>query len=287
MLVKYIMISCAPGRDNDGICFSLDQLINMVEAHNNLKPNNKIILKNDKKYLLNALKQKYVDICGDDDYCLTKQDFINHISRNIKNDITKNTFRTIGPKGNNDWLTTSHINNILKQYEKVDKSFKFLGAVPLDCQKVSVCNLYKLNFNDYQSKSKNKIAIVFNLDKFGEPGSHWVALYMDMIKGEIDFCDSAGHEPLKDIVDLIDQFKKWYYKQYGKDPIYKYNKKRIQFDNSECGIYSVNYIIRRLKGESLNEIVKNPLNYSQINSCRNLYFYNKISNAIPDAKCDI
>lgn len=281
------MTSCAPGKDKDGICFSLDQLINMVEAYNKLKPNNKIILKNDKKYLLDALKQKYYNICGDDDYCLTKQDFINIISKNIRNDIVTNTFRTIGPKGKNEWLTTSHINNILKQYEKIDTSFKFLGAVPLNCQKVSVCNLYKFKFDDYLNKNKNKIAIVFNLDKFGEPGSHWVALYINMKNGEIDFCDSAGHEPLEDIVNLIQQYKKWYFKKYGKEAVYKYNSKRIQFDNSECGIYSVNYIIRRLRGESPTDIVKNSLNYSQINSCRNLYFYNKISNKSPDARCEI
>ena len=51
-----------------------------------------------------------------------------------------------------------------------------------------------------------------------------------------------------------------------------YNKVRHQFKNSECGVYSVNFILRILKGETFDYICNNITSDDQINECRKFYF---------------
>ena len=54
----------------------------------------------------------------------------------------------------------------------------------------------------------------------------------------------------------------------------RYNKIRHQFKNSECGVYSMNFIIRLLHGESFDNIVENVTKDKDMNTCRQVYFRN-------------
>ena len=51
-----------------------------------------------------------------------------------------------------------------------------------------------------------------------------------------------------------------------------YNKIRHQFKNSECGVYSVNFILRILQGDSFKNICDKIITDDQINECRKIYF---------------
>lgn len=292
---------CAPNKfdSKNNTCFSLEQLVEMANAFNRYYAKNKlnpneinkintefINIKMDKFYLLSELKSRFDKICHGNEICLTKQKFMNEIVKEMTFDIAQNTFRPTGPKEPKEWLSTLDIESIMHQYENIYPKFKFLGAVPLDCDELSFCSLFKLNFDEHLKNNKEYLAVIFNLDKYGKPGSHWVALFIDFNIGEIDFCDSMGHKPIENINKIISDYKNFYRKKYNKDVIYKYNTKRFQKDGSECGVYSCNFIIRRLAGEPFEEIIKNSLTFEQINSCRNVYFSNKISNDKVHYLCD-
>lgn len=292
---------CAPNKyDSDNqTCFSLEQLVEMTKAYNRYITKNKlspindshiknfsiIKIKDDKPYLLKELLKRFKTVCQDNEICLTKQDFMNEIVKEMKDDIINNTFRPTGPTDPKEWLSTIDINNIMKQYEEIYPDFKFFGAVPLDCNELNFCPLYKLDYDKYSKKYK-KLAIIFNHDKYGQPGSHWVALYIDINHGKIYFCDSTGRPPINNINKIIEDFMKFYKKTYGSDADYQYNTKEYQTDGSECGIYSCNFIIRMLAGESFEDVIKNSLSFEQINSCRNVYFNNRPSKFQPNKKCD-
>ena len=95
--------------------------------------------------------------------------------KNMKNDdITKFTFRPNGPKGKFEWLSTSDINKVMKQYELKHKDFKFLGAVPYDFEDLPYLETYNFDINKIKSQGKNKIGMVINLDTHDKDGSHWV-----------------------------------------------------------------------------------------------------------------
>ena len=51
-----------------------------------------------------------------------------------------------------------------------------------------------------------------------------------------------------------------------------WNKKKHQFGGSECGVYSMNFIIESIKGNKLSEIEKKSISDYSVNVLRN-YFY--------------
>lgn len=293
---------CAPKHYDaeNNTCFSTNQLMEMVAAYNRYMTKNKlnpqrisnvssldlIQIKSDKKYLLQELKKRFEQVCGQDEICLTQQAFMNEIVNEYRDDIMEHTFRPNGPDDSVEWLSTKDINSIMNLYHHAYPNFAFCGAVPLDCSELSFCSLFQLDFQKQLDQGKEQLAVIFNLDKYGESGSHWVALYINITNGEIYFCDSNGKPPLQNIRGIIDQFTQFHQKKTGKNPIYKYNTNSYQRDNSECGVYSCNFIIRKLAGESFDDIVNNPLTFPEINSCRNVYFRNAPSQYQPHEKCD-
>ena len=63
-----------------------------------------------------------------------------------------------------------------------------------------------------------------------------------------------------------------YFKINNNDIIY--NQVRHQFSNSECGVYSMNFIIRLLHGETFDDITENITKDTEMNACRKSYFRN-------------
>ena len=294
---------CGPNKYNSqtGSCFTSEEIVEMVKGYNRYIADNKlspvpsrispeiqfIDMKNlDKKYLLSQLRDRFNNICHGNDACLTQQAFMNEIIGEMQEQILEGAIRPEGPAKSTEWLGTEHIQKTMQQYEGVYNDFKFIGAVPLDCDKLSFCGLFNINYDKLTKSGINKIGVVFNHDVHGDPGSHWVALYIDIPEGVVDFCDSMGKGPIEHINDVIEKFTNYHKKTTGRNVTFKQNTKRYQRDGSECGVYSCNFIIRRLAGESFEEITSNYLDFKGINSCRNAYFSNQPSKYEPHKLCD-
>jgi len=279
----------------------MDVLTELVGAYNryiskkNLNPNIKneigtnsklITIKSDKGYLLTELKKRFETICQGDEQCITEQNFMNEIAAEMRDDILTNTFKPYGPEKSTEWLSTGDIDGIMQQYQNVYPEFYFFGAVPLDCDDYSFCQLSDIKYAKLEKEGYHKFGIVYNLDKYGQSGSHWIAIFANSKTGEIYFCDSIGRPPFENMLTVINNFINYYEKKTGKKATYKYNNKSYQRDGSECGVYSCNFIIRILGGETFDQIINNPLEFKRINSCRNLYFRNKTSQQRIDPLCD-
>ena len=280
---------CAPGKNfKDGSCYTLDNLITISNSYNNIHKKDKIVIKNNKKYLLKQLLNKMDNNykCKDNQVC-----WINtKVVKNINNlELEKYTFRPKGPNKQYEWLSTSHINNVMSQYEKKYNNFNFLGTVPYDFEHLPDLLVYNIDFNNF---NKKQLGIVINLDEHTESGSHWVSLYSNLNKNQIYFFDSFGNKPgerirkftTKILTHMYNkkydknintkQFLQLYYKaaNISNDFDVRYNKIQHQFKNSECGVYSMNFIIRLLNGETFNKITENITGDNKMNSCRNVYF---------------
>ena len=294
------MSICAPAKYNSKLksCFADEEVILLAKAYNKYISVNNLSIKrigklsydpidvnSDRKTILKELYKRFESVCNNDEMCISKQAFMDQLVDGVYDEITNKTFRPDGPTKATEWLSTTDINNIMKQYENMYSDFSFLGAVPLDCDELKYCSLFKIKYDELKLNGKKKLGVIFNHDKHYEPGSHWVALYIDT-NGKIYYADSAGKKPIDNIVKIIDDFKNYSNKSLNKSPIYKYNNIRYQRDNSECGVYSCNFIIRMLAGETFEEIISNPLDFKSINSCRNIYFNNRPSKHNPDDRCD-
>ena len=53
-----------------------------------------------------------------------------------------------------------------------------------------------------------------------------------------------------------------------------HNETRHQFGNSECGMYSLNFILELLEGKSFNEVCSSKIPDTKVNHLRPIFFYN-------------
>ena len=291
---------CAPSKTfKDGSCLTLESLKSIATQYNIKNFKNKIEISNDKAKMVKELEKKLSDKCNDQ-ICWLNLDVVNKIDdKPIKKDIKENTFRPLGPIKKNEWLSTSDINDVIVQYQEKHKDFLFLGAVPADFEDLEVLGINNLDFADLQKEGKNKIGIVINLDVHTQGGSHWVALFIDLKKGQIYYFDSFAMKPSKKTRKFINKvFKYIYKKKYNKDIKLnslinkingggkhkliddlkqfdiKYNTIQHQFKNSECGVYSINFIVRLVGGETFDEVTENVTKDDTMNKCRTRYFSN-------------
>ena len=266
------MSYCSPNiiPEDNYSCFSIFELKEIATAYNIYnqkqntfnKGNNPLIdiSQNDKKYLWTQIYNKLSDKCTLE-FCWIEQDFINKIkNKELKNKLKYFTFKPKISKKKNQWMDTDKINETMKQYEKFDSTFLFLGAQPSDFYK-----LIKVDYNNF--KIFSKIGIVFNLDNHTQDGSHWVALLIDNQKQSIEYFDSVGKKPNKNISTFIHILQK-------KFPKFKLTINNIQHQskNNACGIYAMHFLIQRILGYTFNEISDTIVHDDEMNLYRNILF---------------
>ncbi|ARF09796.1 Ulp1 protease [Indivirus ILV1] len=279
---------CAPSKQfGNWSCIPLESLIAMADAFNIDNPNNTIKVNHEyaktkpdkyKRYLLKQFKIK-LKKCKDQ-ICWTKQSFMKRLDKELKYDIQNNTFLPDGPSKGFEWLDSENIRKSMEQKEHIYPEFKSFGAVPYDFDNYKEYGTKNLDFQkDLIDKGKTKIGMVINLDRRGEPGSHWVALYSDFNSGECYYFDSYGLEPdisereddRKEITKFMNRIST-FLKKIGKKPIITHSTMKHQRGGSECGVYSLSFIYRLLKGESFASITSKRVADEAVNQCRAFYF---------------
>jgi hypothetical protein len=160
----------------------------------------------------------------------------------------------------NEWLSNFDIFEVLHQYELTHSTFKAIGPTPIDfdsrpkdesgkCVWEELCTF---QLNNYLEKGKTKLGMVFNLDKHDERGSHWVSLFVDLEDWFLFYLDSAGNRIPKEIRALVKRIQRQgmslspplKFKFYENYPL------EHQLGNTECGMYSLYFIITMLTGET-------------------------------------
>jgi len=258
-------------------CYSKESLVKIANMWNkeNKNKNPIIIFNKSKKSLWLQIQERLNSACKKDEYCWSKQNFVKKIK-----DITIEmyTFKPEYPKtwykNKYTWLNTYDIYYVMKQYEKANDDFVFLGPIPSDCPTKIQCELSKLDLIGMKKAGINKIGIIYNLDISTQSGSHWVAMYIDNKNNEINYYDSYGSMPTY----LIDKFIKKVVEQYKKNkiiPTVIYNDKRHQWKNSECGVYSMNFILERISGKTMYDLSQVNIPDEHMNNLRKILYDNK------------
>lgn len=288
---------CAPTKlSSGGSCFTIEQLKAMANSYNNYVTNEKmegrkINLENNKRNLVIELTNRLENRCKDQ-LCWLKQKFVKDLN---DDDLFNNTFRPIGPEGRFEWLNTTQINQVMSQYESKYPDFKFYGAIPIDFDELPFLGIKDLDFDKIYPEKK-RLGFVFNLDEHWKSGSHWVALFSDLENSQVYFFDSYGKRPEKRIRNLVKRISRWchshnncsdvcsisdnsesYMRKETKNNVeskinVEYNRNRHQYKNSECGVYSLNFILRLLNGNTFEEVTNNKVLDDEINECRDVYF---------------
>jgi hypothetical protein len=270
---------CSPqNKENDFSCFSKPALIKMIDSWNKSYKTNKInkSASDSKLNLWRKLDSKLKGICNDE-FCWTQKI---PTPQNVKYELEDNFKPKMPTKWNDhklEWLTTIDIEKVLKQYQKKHKNFAFIGAVPIDFDykpnpgQCIINELCKLNVEKMLKKGKINLGVVFNLDKHYEDGSHWVAMYARLNKGEIYYYDSYAYKPPKEVTVLMERIKSQCQK-LKMNAFIETNDIRHQRKNSECGVYCINFITKMLNNFDFDTIKRNIIKDDDMNAERENYF---------------
>ena len=263
---------CSPSKQYKSrfTCFSKESLVKIAKAYNNKVGNNKIDIVDDSYKLYKNISKQLSKVCNNE-ICWARQSYVTKLN---DDDINNHTFKPPKPSGSKyQWLSTIDIRNVMKQYEKKFKDFIFLGPFPIDFDDIQT-EIAQINLKKLKEQNINKMGIVFNLDKHNQSGSHWVALYFEFSqnKTEVDFFDSYGESPHNRIKILMDRLVKMAKNQLNLNINQNINRVRMQYANSECGVYSMNFILHLLLGESFEKTTQNIVLDEEMNMRRNLFF---------------
>jgi hypothetical protein len=270
---------CGPSISfENGSCIPLNLLIKMATAYNKKNRENSIKLYESleelspneyKKYLLFEFQKKFKNSHHSE---WVNNKVFDILSKEDKEFLQTSVFRPEGPQGQFQWLSTLDINKTLAQYENKYPDFIFLGAVPIDFNDLDYYPFQKMNFNELRKEGKNRLGVIFNLDEHYKGGSHWVSLFSDLEKGQVYFSDSYGRKPEKRIYHFMNRIKD-YLETCNIDNIdMRHNPTQHQKGNSECGVYSINFILRLLKGKTFDHLIQKRLTDEKVNKCRFRYF---------------
>lgn len=254
------MSVCAPhvGGTKAISCFSLDSLQKIADANDiNYTENDS------KEKLWNAINDKMSKICKyADERCWLKNSNI---------DINDPHIKPLGPKGKKQWLSNIDIAKVMKQFEKKHKDFMFIGPVPSDFDKI-ITEISHMDIEQAYKKGIRKIGIICNTDPHHKAGRHWLAMFIDLQNDTIEYFDSVGTKPFKSAEEFINNTITNAFARLGKTLEKKINKRQHQKADTECGVYSINYIVARLNGKSFEDITNKIIKDSDMNKCRKFYF---------------
>lgn len=286
-------------------CFTKDALLMIVRAYNkkHIDPI-KVGGGDSKKDIWEAIQYKMQEKCGDDETCWLEQPFLK------SNPSLARYFKPLAPLGRYQWLSTDDIYDVMNQYAEKYPDFKFVGALPMDFLKLSDNDskyLRNIDLTKESQKYKN-IGVIFNMDPSTEKGSHWVSMIIKPRSREFHYFDSYG-----DKMTYPNKYNLVYYDSYGRihknqqsigippnvqtlihrlannsTPVkkngsnqkiklpfrVKINTIQHQFANSECGVYSIMFLVNSLT-KSFEKITQNIVADEEANKMREVFFRRK------------
>ena len=276
----FVKLNCSPeNKDKEYTCYSDDDLKKLKDTWNARHPDKPITTTNSKE-IWEQLKNYYSNVCNKES-CWVRQ-----MVKNTK--MEKELLDSFAPeapkeweKNPNEWLSSIDILEVMNQYEKKYKCFDFLGPSPIDydthklggeCVWDELCHF---NLADQIKKGKTKIGIIFNLDPHYKGGSHWVSLFVNIKKKTIFYFDSAGEQIPAQIKKLVDTITEQGLKLTNKiyftfDQNYPVEH---QYGNTECGVYSIFFIIHMLEDKITSHYLKtHVLKDKYMEQFRHVYF---------------
>ena len=268
---------CSPRTNNETFtCLTKPSLKKIINSWNEYYPSDmiKVTGTETRQEYWNKINSKLSKVC-DNEYCWLIQPFIKdkkHIQSEFRPEMPKSWQQNA-----NEWLTTSDIDNVMKQYMRKHKDFLFIGAVPIDFDtKLSpglcvVNELCKIKVELLIKKGFFKLGVIFNLDPHNKPGSHWVSFFANFKTGKVYYFDSYGFKAPKEIKAFADRLV-YQGKNNSLRIQYFENSKRHQYKDSECGIYSIYFIENMLNGKKFNDFINSSIPDETMEKLRSKYF---------------
>lgn len=246
-----VLSECAIWTGNSGSCSSDAAIKVMIEefsiadAFVNNGKDDKV---ND--YVIN--KAKKITNCNTERCVLDK---IKH-KINYSKEIAR--LKLEGP-GDNTLLSNVNIDDTLQSWRNKYQHFFPYNFNMVDYKTYSFRNgrvqnspdtLHTISMDDLIKRNITQAACVINTDHYHGTGKHWMALFVDITGGTVEFFNSSGNNPQPAWVDWMVKTKSQLEALDRPCKLIKVSTIRHQNSKTECGVYSLYYIWCRLNGIS-------------------------------------
>lgn len=282
-------LHCSPAseltRKKDPTCYSLKALIDIANAYNHSHPNNPIKIRGTKLNIWKAIQQRLFPVCAKDETCWMEQPWIGYNLQAEKYKIFRPEHPKSWLKNDHEWLTNVDIQKSMEQYHAIYPTFSFLGVFPIDfgtriagsCISEKLC---KVDIPTLNKRDIHQLGAVFNMDRHDQGGSHWVGLYINWKPEHPNYgafyYDSNGYRIPRQILEFMKNVCEQVNNMYAGRKVPRmntdWNKKRHQFGNSECGVFSMFFICRCLEGTPFIDIQEGKLYDKYVNRLRKIMF---------------
>ena len=275
-------LNCSPkpkGEVNDFSCYTNKSLYKLRDLWNARHPDAKI-LSSSPKDIHKQLAEYLGDTCNKESCWLKQKGDFGKLSSEMAD-----SFAPESPaewkRNPNEWLSSIDIMKVMKQYEKAYKCFDFIGPSPIDFDKRKLYGecvwdeLCNFSLEQQIKKGKTKIGIIFNTDPHNKPGQHWISMFINIKKSQIFFFDSTGDKPTHEIMKLVNRIKEQGLALRTKI-VFKFDSNEgieHQYGNTECGIYSLFFIVHMLEDKLTEHYLKTHiLKDEYMEKFRKIYF---------------
>jgi len=118
------------------------------------------------------------------------------------------------------------------------------------------------------------IGIIFNTDPHNKGGAHWISMFINLKKNKMYYFDSVG-DPVPDEIEVLVQRIQNEGIKLKRDITYE-DSEGIghQRKNTECGIYSLYFIVKMLEGANFNDFnsTSKLIHDDEITKYRKIFF---------------
>lgn len=208
---------------------------------------------------------------------------IRRFGRGVSYNILKKNYKVNGPSNTTNLLNNHNIDNVLETYvlkgpDLYHNRFLHLPFQMIDFmeQKTELSNVDFIKAAD----EYDSIGVVLNSDFSYGPGKHWFALYVDLDKLRkdkklvLEYFNSSGRMPYDQIIEYYEKLKKEWLVKYPDISVELkiVVNERIQESKTECGMFSLIFIIGRIEGKSTDFFSKKNISDADMIRYRKIIF---------------
>lgn len=278
-----VKVNCSPkpkGEINDFTCYTNKSLYKLRDLWNARHPDGKIKSSSPKE-IHRQISEHLSGVCNKESCWLKQKAEFGPVMESDMADSFAPESPPEWKKNPHEWLSSIDIMNVMKQYEKAYKCFDFIGPTPIDfdtrklygeCVWDELCNF---SIKEQMKQGKTKIGIIFNTDPHYKPGQHWISMFINIKKKKIFFFDSTGDKAPREIMKLVERIQEQGL-NLEKKIKFKFDSNEgieHQYGNTECGIYSLFFIVHMLEDKMTEHYLKTHiLKDEYMNKFRRVYF---------------
>lgn len=197
----------------------------------------------------------------------TNDEYRKFVGSSTADNVLKTKFKPIGPGNSTALLDNFNIDQTLQQWSiasktEFGKKFYHIPFQMIDFMKMNT-ELSKLDIVDLMKNGYDCFGVILNTDVSSGRGKHWFAIFGDLKHDgsksdpiKVEYFNSSGNPPRPEIMIWLEQTQHNLMRDsdISMDIVYA-TTRQVQYSQTECGVWSLVYILSRLMNHPPNWIV--------------------------------